>query len=157
MWWPAYAAAAWALLFTVQSLAAAIIVTSGSAFGADTFAAAFARLARASDAGFIAILWLAVVAKALGGMLALAPTRRWGRWLRHRPLTIATYAVGVLVFLYGAINLIEHLLMKTDATTIPASLGARALPWHLWLWDPYWILGGVLFLAAAHAASSRRS
>ncbi len=151
--WAAYAAAAWALLFAAQSLAAAIIVTAGSSFGAETFGAGIARMARQGDAGLIATLWIAFIAKALAGALALAPVRSWGRRLPRRPLAIATYVVGALVLLYGLANLVEHVLMKTGAITIPHGLGARALPWHLWLWDPYWIVGGVLFLAAARAVS----
>lgn len=155
--WAASAAAAWALLFALQSLAAAILVTSGSAFAADTFAADFARLARERNVGFIAVLWAAVVAKTLLGMLALAPTRSWARRVPRRPLTIATSATGALVLLYGVANLIQTVLMKTGVAAVPDSLGAKALSWHLWLWDPYWILGGVLFLIAAHAGSRPRA
>jgi hypothetical protein len=39
--------------------------------------------------------------------------------------------------------------MTAEALAVPPGLGARALPWHLWLWDPYWILGGLLFLVVA--------
>jgi hypothetical protein len=147
--WTAYGAAAWALLFAAQSLAAAIVVMAGSAFGADTFGADIAHLARAGDAGFIATLWLAALAKALAAALALAPIRPWGRRLPRRALTITTTVLGALVLLYGVVNLAEHALMKTGATAIPHGLGSHALPWHLWLWDPYWILGGLLFLLAA--------
>jgi hypothetical protein len=47
------------------------------------------------------------------------------------------------------VNLIQHALMKTGVVPVPRGLDAQALPWHLWLWDPYWILGGLLLLFAA--------
>jgi hypothetical protein len=152
--WPAYSAAAWALLFGAQSLSAAIAVMSGSAFGADTVGADIAHMARTGDRGLVATLWLAAFAKALVGALALAPVRPFGRRLPRRALTVTTTVVGALILLYGVANLAQHVLMKTGATAIPPGLGADALPWHLWLWDPYWILGGLLFLLAA-AASAR--
>jgi hypothetical protein len=47
--------------------------------------------------------------------------------------------------------------MGTGATAIPRGLDAHALPWHLWVWDPHWILGGLLFLlASATSARPRR-
>ena len=67
-----------------------------------------------------------------------------------------TYAVCAVVLLYGVVNLIQVGLMKTGVTPVPTTLGAKALSWHLWVWDPYWIAGGVLFLIAACASSRRR-
>lgn len=135
----------------MQSVAAAIVVMSGSSYGADAFAADFARLAREHDAGFIAVLWVAAVAKLLVGLLALAPARRWGRRLPRRPLTMVTSAVGTLILVYGIGSLLQAVLMKTGVVAVPAGLGAKALSWHLRVWDPYWTLGGVLFLLAARA------
>lgn len=151
--WPAHAAAAWAALFAAQSLASAIAVMCGSAFGADEVGRDIADMARAGDPGFVVTLWVAAAGKALAGALALAPVRPYGRRLPRRPLVLAIYAAGALLLLYGVVNLVEHVLMRTGATAIPAGLGGHALPWHLWLWDPYWILGGVLFLLAARATA----
>jgi hypothetical protein len=145
--WTVYAAAAWAFLFAAQSLAAAILATAGSGFGAGTFGADIARLARERDAGFIAVLWLAVLAKSLGGVLLLAWARQPAPRVPPRLLRLLTRAGGALILPYGIANLVQHALMRSGALAVPHGLGARALRWHLWLWDPYWILGGLLFLA----------
>ncbi len=39
--------------------------------------------------------------------------------------------------------------MVTGLRDTPEVLGEQAARWHLLLWDPVWLLGGVLFLAAA--------
>jgi hypothetical protein len=61
--------------------------------------------------------------------------------------------VGAVVLLvYGAAGLIDHLLMVTGAIDTPLDLGSTAAAWHLGLWDPYFILGGVLFWLASQRA-----
>lgn len=129
--WTVYAAAAWAFLFAAQGLAVAILATAGSGFGAG-----IARLARERHAGFIAVLWLAVLAKSLGGVLALAWARQPAPRVPPRLLRPLTRAGGALILLYGIANLVQHALMRSGALAVPHGLGARALPWHLWLWDP---------------------
>ena len=119
------------------------------AFGADTFGTDIARLARERDTGFIAVLWLAVLAKSLGGVLALAWARQPTPRVSPRLLRPLTRAGGALILLYGIANLVQHALMRSGALAVPHGVGARALPWHLWLWDPYWILDGLLFLLLA--------
>jgi hypothetical protein len=33
--------------------------------------------------------------------------------------------------------------------SVPSGLGHTAALWHVVLWDPWWLLGGILFLVAA--------
>ena len=39
--------------------------------------------------------------------------------------------------------------MEAGVRSIPTALGSDALRWHLLLWDPWWLLGGILFAGAA--------
>jgi hypothetical protein len=39
--------------------------------------------------------------------------------------------------------------MEAGVRSIPAALGREPLRWHLVLWDPWWLLGGILFAGAA--------
>lgn len=143
--WAGYAASAWALVFAALSFYWA----AGGTVGASTIGPAIATLALARDPEFVAVLWATGVLKVLGGVLALALVQPWGRLLPRRILLIVAWGVGALLLLYACANLVEHGLMAIGVISIPAGLGATALRWHLVLWDPWWLIGGILFCAAA--------
>ena len=96
-----------------------------------------------------AVVWGTAGAKALAGLLALALVRPWGRAFPRRALLVAAWSASALLALYGAANLVDHGRMVAGLRDTPEVLGERAARWHLLLWDPVWLLGGVLFLAAA--------
>jgi hypothetical protein len=54
---------------------------------------------------------------------------------------------GALLVLYETAELVQHLLMATGVVDRDG-LDDTALYGHLLLWDPWWILGGVLFALA---------
>jgi hypothetical protein len=60
----------------------------------------------------------------------------------------------VLLTLYGAANLVQHGLMEAGIVDTPDGLGSDAVTWHLALWDPWWLLGGILFLLAAREGTA---
>jgi hypothetical protein len=137
----AYAAAAWAFLFAVPSFVWATGVKAGS----KTIAADI------EEAGIADPLLLVVtgVLKVLAGLVALALVRPWGRVVPRRLLLVAAWGAAAIFCLYAAVNFVDHGLMESGARSIPDALGADALRWHLLLWDPWWLLGGILFAAAA--------
>jgi hypothetical protein len=69
--------------------------------------------------------------------------------LPQRVLIGAVWSTGLLLTLYGGANLVDHGRMVAGLRDTPQVLGEHAARWHLLLWDPVWLLGGVLFLAAA--------
>jgi Protein of unknown function (DUF3995) len=148
--WPAYAAAAWSFVFAAMSFYWA----AGGTAGVETLGNEIERLSEERDSGFVAEVWATGVLKVVGGLLALATLRpAWG-YISGRALRIAVWVAGGLLTLYGAANLIQHGLMKAGAVDTPSGLGSEAATWHLVLWDPWWLLGGILFLLAAREASA---
>lgn len=147
----AYLAAAWAFLFGALSVYWALAATLGSDdyLGAGTIGPVIEDRATAGEPAFLALLWLTGVLKVVAGLLALAVVQRWGRAIPHRLLRVAIWTAGVLLTLYGGANLIQHALMATGIIDTPAGLGETAVRWHLALWDPIWLVGGVLFVATA--------
>lgn len=143
--WPAYAAAAWALAFSGYSIYGAL----GGELGVDQLANDIRQQAEDRDLGFVAQLWAAGILKLLLAGLALALVRPWGRALPRRALLIATWLVAAGLLLYGAANMVQFGLMELDLTDTPSSVGAEAVDWYLFLWEPIWLLGGVLFGASA--------
>ena len=143
--WAGYAACAWALLFSGQSF----YYAAGGTAGADTWTRAIAEPVAARDPTWIALLWATGAAKVLIGLLALALGRPRGGGIPRRPLLLAGWGAGALLALYGGANGVQHGLMVAGVIRIPEGLGRTAALWHLFLWDPYWLVGGILFVVAA--------
>jgi hypothetical protein len=143
-WW-AYAAATWALAFAAYSFYGAL----GGELGVDQLASDIREQAEDRDPGFVAQLWVAGALKLAIAILALALVRPWGRALPDRLPRIAACVVAIGLLLYGGVNEVQFGLMKLDLIDTPDSVGAYAVDWYVFLWEPTWLLGGCLFAAAA--------
>ncbi len=147
--WVGYAACVWALLFAALSFYWA----AGGRLGEGTIGAAVEGPALAREPWFVALLWATAVLKLAAAVLAFALARgprRLPRWV----LLFAGWGAATLLSLYGLASLVQHLLIATGVLAVPAGLGEAALPWHLLLWDPVWIVGGALFTLAAMGYSA---
>jgi hypothetical protein len=143
-----YAAAAWAFVFALMSFYWGL----GGRAGIHTLGPGLAALA--NDPWFVALgLWGAGIAKVIGGLVALALVRPWGRAFPRRLLLIAAWVGGGGALLYGTALFIQHGLMLAGILAIPAGLGPVAARWHLLLWDPWWVSGGLLFVVTAKVFS----
>jgi hypothetical protein len=145
--WAGRAACAWAGIFALMSLYWA----AGGMVGSETLGVEIDRLAHERDASFVGELWAAFALKLVAAALALALVEPWGRRLPRRLLLVLGWGTGAGITLYAVANFVQHTLMVTDAIRTPEALGTKAVPWHLALWDPFWFVGGLLFLAATHA------
>jgi hypothetical protein len=142
------AAFAWAVIFALMSLYWA----AGGLLAGETLGVEIDRLAHERDASFVAGLWAAFALKAAAATLALALIQPWGRRLPRRLLLGLGWATGAGITLYAAANLVQHSLMAIGAIDTPDALGTHAVAWHLALWDPIWLVGGLLFLLAARGS-----
>jgi MFS family permease len=145
--WAGYAACAWALLFAIPSFYWA----AGGGVGTHTIAADVEELGL-SDPWVLASTG---AAKVLGGVLALALVRPWGRKIPRKLLLALGWGAAALLILYAGANFVDHGLMEAGVRDIPEALGSEALRWHLLLWDPWWLLGGILFALATKQFQSR--
>lgn len=153
--WLGYAAAAWAVIFAAISFYWA----AGGTALLETLGVTLRDMALARDP--LAILvggWLVGLAKLIGALLPLSLVRGWCRLLSCRLLRALTWAAGIGMLLYGAASFVQHLLMATGVITLPPGLGRTGAYGHLLLWDPWWSLGGILFIAVSYqlSAVSRR-
>lgn len=143
---PALAAALWSFVFAGIST----YWSFGGLFGIDTLGEGMRELALSGDAELFLVNNIGIVGKVLLGLLALSLTRHWQNPLVRKLLRWAAYAAGGLLAFYGAANVIQHLLMLLGVIPIARLLGSSsAVLWHLLFWDPFWLLGGVLFLISA--------
>ena len=141
--WTAYAACGWSLLFALMSFYWAL----GGELGVKTLGSGIQSLA--DDPGFVAVVWLTGVAKVVGGLFALTLVYPWARWLSPRWKLILAWVGGAGLALYGGVQLIIEGMVLGGAMKVSGPVDWEGLRWHVWLWDPWWLLGGVLFLLAA--------
>ncbi len=142
----AYAACAWAVVFA----AASFYWAAGGTVGADTVGSVITRLP-----GIVALLWVTGALKVIGALLALALVRPWGRVLPRWLLLTLSWAGGVGLTAYGAIPLVVNGLMVAGVLHVPGPVDWTLIRWHVFLWDPWWLLGGLLFVAAAWSYQRR--
>lgn len=140
-----YAACVWALAFAAVSFYWAVGGTAGSS----TIGPALTSLAMTRNPEFMAILWATGALKVAAGLLALALVRPWARRIPRRLPLLAGWGAGAALILYGGASFVQHAMMAAGIVGIPSGLGATVLRWHLLLWDPWWLLGGILFALAA--------
>ena len=143
--WAAYAAFGWAGLFAALSFFWAA--------GGRTGLHPLEQAATSSGPVWIAVNLSAGVLKVLAGLLAVALVRSRGQKRYRKLLFIATWMLGVGICLYGGLGLISDVLHVTGVINDPAT--RKWFFWYLVLWDPWWVLGGVLFLATAWFARRR--
>lgn len=141
--WVAYGACGWAFLFAALSFYWAL----GGTAGADTVSPEIVQLARAHVPWFIAVLWITAIIKVCSGFLALALIRPWGRRVPRWILLILAWGAGTLLFVHGGLFFVVGILAMSGAISV--STPATVLHWYTFLWGPWWLVGGILFLGAA--------
>lgn len=130
---------------------------AGGTLGTGRLAKSVRELGLVRDPTFITEVWITGILKVLAGLLALALVRPWGRRLPRRPLRAAVWAAGGLLILYGGSGLVQAALIEAGVIDVPASMGEAAVRWYLVLWEPWWLLGGFLFAAAAWSTRQRQA
>lgn len=155
--WAAYAAAVAAFAFAAVSLYWAVGGTAGLA----TVGSELEELARARKPTVIAAVWAAVVLKLLGGLLALALVQAWGGALPRWLLLTAAWGGSAVLVLYGVLQMGAAALVELGVVKVDGPVDWTALRWHLVLWDPWFLVWGLLLALATwrytrlgHPASS---
>jgi Protein of unknown function (DUF3995) len=145
------AASLWAFLFAAVSFYWAM----GGQLGSNTVGVWAEQASQTREPVFVFTLWVTALLKALLGLLPLALVQGWLDFLPRRLLILTMGLVGAGIALYYLANLIQHILMLSGIMPVANSLGQEGLIGHLIFWDPWWILGGILFIVAARTCRSR--
>lgn len=141
--WAGYSACVWGVLFAAMSFYWA----AGGLVGQGTIGPAVEGPALAREPGFVALMWITAVLKLAAAALGLALATGHPHWLPRWLLLLAGWGAASLLSLYGVANLVQHLLIVAGVVDLPTGLGG-ALPWHLFLWNPVWLSGAILFTLA---------
>jgi hypothetical protein len=114
------------------------------------------QMARHGGAAVVLLTLAATAAKVVGGLLALALVRPWGRVLRRLWLLIVSAAASVLLIVYGGLNVAAGALVLSGVIHPSGSVDRSALRWHVGVWDLWFLVWGIL-LAVATASYWRRT
>jgi hypothetical protein len=136
----AWVAVAWGILFAVPSF----VWASGHTFGAtSTVSPSLVQKARDGVAWFLVVLWLSgflkLFASAVGVALSRQRSTRVGRFAVFCGGGAATLLAG-----HGLLFVIGGVLLEAGVVPLHSN-SIELVRWYLYLWGPYFALGGVAF------------
>ena len=147
----------WAQAAFLLGLAYALVSISwglGSTWALDTVGGTLETEGRAGNAALSVIVWASVLLKLIAATLGLVVTRP-----HHQPqklvVVAAWVAAGVLI-VYGGVLTFVGLLLQANVIHADANADYRALAWHFYLWDPWFLVWGLLLAAALWHSRAQR-
>lgn len=138
----AIAGAFWCFLFALISFYWA----SGGMAGVKTLGGVIYQKAFERENSFIAIVWITGFIKLIGGLFLLLLLKKWSKILKIILFTISLVG-GIFLFLYGLANFVTILLSVIGYISL--QIENYAAKWRLFFWEPFWMLGGGLFILSA--------
>ena len=140
----AYAAAIVAFGYALMSLYWAL---GGHAL-VSTIGGYVEQFARRGGALPVLIALAATLAKMVGGLLALALVRPWGRMVPRWWLLSASAGASALLVIYGGLNVLLGALVLVGTIHPTGSVDRTALRWHVGVWDLWFLVWGILLALA---------
>ena len=94
------------------------------------------------------VVWAAVLVKAVGALVPLLgclppPHSTW-----HSLLRVCAWAEGAVITLYGFVFTSVELAVEVGTIHQGKTTNRRALAWHAYLWDPWFLAWGLLVITA---------
>lgn len=140
----AYAASVWAFAFAVVHLYWALGGTTGLPRG----------MSVGMNPALFVIDVLAVPLCLVGALLSLSLVRPWGHLFPRRLLLAGAWAVCALLVVHSVPTLVWGGLVVTGLRDAELSLLER---WSLFVYEPWFFVGGILYGAAAWVHNRRLS
>lgn len=95
--------------------------------------------------------------KLAAGLAALGTVRPWGRRVPRWLLLAATWAAAGLMLGHALVNYVGTVLIAAGVIDLSGPLMTRYRLLDLLLWEPVWLLGGILFALTAWRATGPRT
>ena len=102
-------------------------------------------------------VWAAVVLKAVAALLPLSVCLSAPPSKRHGRLRLLAWAQAAVLTLYGLVFTLAGLLVQVGIIHQRRTADRRALVWHTYLWDPWFLVWGVLVVVALALTSAKRT
>jgi hypothetical protein len=121
-----------------------------------TLGGVFERWGQSPSAAVAAALWAVVAAKVVAAALPRLAVRGTGPASVQRPVRVLAWASGLILTAYGAVLTVTGLAVQSGLIHAGAGADHHALRWHAYLWDPWFLLWGVLTLIALRSGGPSR-
>ena len=142
--WAARAACTIGLLYAAVS----VYWGAGGTWLLDTVGGSLARLGRSASAAVLTAVWGAAVLKAIAAVLGPLAVRARGTSDRDRRVRELAWVTAAVLTIYGAVLTGVGLLVQAGVIGRSAHPDNRALEWHAYLWDPWFLIWGLLSVTA---------
>jgi Protein of unknown function (DUF3995) len=110
---------------------------------------------RRREPALVTALWLIAALKTVVAVAApVLVTTRLPAWTRARLPRILAWTAAIVLILYGGVLTVTGLLVEAGLLDTAPDADRKALAWHTYLWDPWFLLWG---LALAATLTSSRS
>ncbi len=100
------------------------------------------QFARRGGAAAVVLAWAVTVAKVVGGLLAFALVRPWGRVVPRIWLLVGSAVASVLLVVYGGLYVLAGALVLAGVIHPSGSTDWTALHWHVGVWDMWFLVWG---------------
>jgi hypothetical protein len=115
----------------------------------DTIGGSLEEKGRAGNVGVMLVVWAAVLLVIIGSVLPLLALRRLMSPAWNRIVWRLAWAEAAILTLYGLVMTAAGLLALAGVILAPSNADdRRALAWHTYLWDPWFLIWGLLVAAA---------
>ena len=132
----------------IASAAVSMFWTLGGTWLLDTLGGSIEALARTRSPGALALGMATSLAKIGAALLALALVRPWGRQVPDHVLEGANMFVSAVLVLWGGANVLVGGLAVVGAVSPADGLDQRALHWHVFVWDLWFLVWGAALTLA---------
>jgi hypothetical protein len=113
-----------------------------------TVGGALQRQGRAGTATLVLAVWAAVILKMVAAVLPLLALRRVAHPGWNRAVSRLAWIEAVILTVYGLVLTVVDMLVRAGIIHPSANADHRASVWHAYLWDPWFLLWGLLVVAA---------
>jgi len=114
----------------------------------DTLGGSLERQTRAGGASAVVVLLTVAVVKLVAAVLPLLALRRLTRSAWDRYAWALAWAEAAVLTVYGVVYTGVGLLVQAGVIDVAVIANRRALAWHAYLWDPWFLIWGLVVAGA---------
>lgn len=142
--------------FVVGILYAAVSIYwgVGGTWLLNTVSSSLEHQGRAGDIALSAV-WIAAALKVIAAVLPLLALRGLANPTRTRQVRILAWMAAVILTGYGTVLTVVGLLVQAEVIHASATADHRALAWHAYFWDPWFLIWGLLITVALRRGRHR--